>query len=429
MAAHENDLVEFRRDLRRKPELSGQEHETTAKVFRRLRDAGLTPRLIPGGNGLICELGTGGRVVALRADLDALPLPDAADVPYRSTVAGVSHACGHDVHTAMLLGAGLALAEIADRLPGRVRLVFQPSEEKTTGTPPLPGARRMIDAGAIDGVDEVFAVHCHPGRVVGKLDVSPGPVTATGARLDVDFIGPGGHSARPGETINPVEVLSEIALKAPSWLLRRVRAATALRLLRGGRPVAALRRWWGTGDTLIGFNVASVGSAENVLAATGTLVGTMRSYNETAAVVVAALLDRSVWAVLTRRTKRRIAALRASGAAVELSTRYTERMPMVTNDDRATTVLAAGAVAALGAGNVGPTYRSLGGEDFGYYLKRVPGAMARIGTARPGEAGHRDLHQGDFDVDESVIGHGVAVLVHTAWESLSRRDPPRTLSD
>src|SRR3954468_16789164 len=159
LASRGAELVAVRRHIHAHPELSGHEFETAALVARELTRAGLSPRLLPKGNGVICDIGHGERVIALRADLDALPLPDTKDVPYRSTVDNVCHACGHDVHTTILLGVGLALKQLADRdeLPGRVRLIFQPSEETMPS-----GAPEVIAAGALTGVEAIFALHCAP---------------------------------------------------------------------------------------------------------------------------------------------------------------------------------------------------------------------------------------------------------------------------
>jgi amidohydrolase len=200
LARHEAELIHLRRHLHAHPELGREERESTALVARRLEAEGLRPRLLPTGTGLVCDVGAGpGPLVALRADLDALPLQDEKHVPYRSTTPGVCHACGHDVHTAMLLGAGLALAGQAERLPGRVRLVFQPAEERVPG-----GALDVIAAGMLDGVAAIFALHCDPKLDVGRLGVRVGAVTAASDSIEVRLTGPGGHTARPHLTADLV---------------------------------------------------------------------------------------------------------------------------------------------------------------------------------------------------------------------------------
>jgi len=182
LARHEDELTEFRRDLHAHPELAHAEHRTTRRVALRLAAAGLRPVILPKGTGLLADIGSEQDgdaerpVVALRADLDALPLADEKDVPYRSTVPNACHACGHDVHTAVLLGAGLYLAEqaAAGLLPGRVRLVFQPAEEAATG------ALDVLAAGGIASVGRIFALHCDPRLDAGQLGVRSGPITAPG---------------------------------------------------------------------------------------------------------------------------------------------------------------------------------------------------------------------------------------------------------
>jgi amidohydrolase len=172
LAAHVADVVSWRRTIHAHPELARSEQVTTALCARVLESAGLEPRLLP-GTGLICDIGTGPRTVALRADMDALPLHEHADVPWASQVPGVAHMCGHDAHTSVLLGAGLALASVADRLPGRVRLVFQPAEEVQPG-----GALDVIAADGLADVDRIFALHCDPRLEVGHVGTRVGPITS-----------------------------------------------------------------------------------------------------------------------------------------------------------------------------------------------------------------------------------------------------------
>src|SRR4051794_14617490 len=190
---HEDDLSAVRRRIHANPELGRKEFVTTALLVERLERAGLSPKVLDAGTGVVCDIGDGdGPLVLLRADIDALPLPDEKDVSYRSQVPGVCHACGHDVHTAALLGAGLALAEYADRLPGRVRLVFQPAEEVMPG-----GALDVIAQGGMDDVTAIFALHCDPALEVGRVGLKSGPVTAAADTVEVRLWGPGGHTSRP----------------------------------------------------------------------------------------------------------------------------------------------------------------------------------------------------------------------------------------
>ena len=208
-----DELVEIRRDLHAHPELGRQETRTTTVIHERLAAAGLSPTVLPGGSGVVCDIGHGARTVALRADIDALPIDDEkVDVSYRSTVPGVCHACGHDVHAAVLLGVGVVLAELANRREwaGRVRLIFQPAEESMPG-----GALDVIEAGVLDGVDRILALHCDPRQDVGGIGVRVGPITGSSDHLRVVLNSDGGHTARPHLTGDLVYALAKIVTDVP----------------------------------------------------------------------------------------------------------------------------------------------------------------------------------------------------------------------
>src|SRR6202034_1984665 len=193
LARHETELIELRRDLHAHPEPAYAERRTTRLVADRLARAGLRPGLLPPNNRLSADIGEGQPRVALRADMDALPMDDEKGVPYRSTIPGVCHACGHDAHTAMLVGAGLFLAERAASglLAGGARLIFQPAEEAASG------AKAVIAAGALDSVVRIFALHCDPRLDTGLVGVPAGAITAACDKVKVTLAGPGGHTARP----------------------------------------------------------------------------------------------------------------------------------------------------------------------------------------------------------------------------------------
>ena len=219
VAGHQGELIDFRRDLHAHPEIGYHEHRTTRRVSLRLAAAGLRPVTLPKGTGLVADIGdpaAKGPLVALRADLDALPIGDEKNVPYRSTVPNACHACGHDVHTTILLGAGLFLARraAAGRLGGRVRLIFQPAEE-------VPGgALDVLAAGGIASVDRIFALHCDPRLDVGKIGTRSGPITAACDKITVRVTGPGGHTARPHLTADLVFALGKIITELPAALSR-----------------------------------------------------------------------------------------------------------------------------------------------------------------------------------------------------------------
>ncbi|MEN3360114.1 MAG: hypothetical protein V7637_4096 [Mycobacteriales bacterium] len=380
VAGNTAEVVAIRRRLHAHPELAHAEYATTGYLVERLTAAGLAPAVLPGGTGLICDVGTGPRAVALRADIDALPLTDLKPVPYRSTVDGVCHACGHDAHTAMLLGAALALAT-APALPGRVRLLFQPAEETVPG-----GAPGMIAAGGLDGVERIFALHCDPRLDAGRVGLRVGPITAACDAVEVQLTGPGGHTARPHLTADLVYALGKVITEVPGLLSRRVDPRDGVSLV------------WGA---------VEAGVAANAIPQHGSIRGTLRTLRRQAWDGAEALVQELVGEVV-----------RPTGAAVEVQ--YRRGVPPVVNEAGSVAILGQAAAAALGADAVGDTEQSLGGEDFAWYLDHIPGALARLGVHAPaGDQAYQDLHQPTFDIDERALPVGVRVLVYAALRALS----------
>jgi amidohydrolase len=381
LAARGAELVAVRRHLHAHPELSRQEFKTAALVARELTRAGLRPRFLPQRNGVICDIGEGDRVVALRADLDALPLQDVKDVDYRSTVPGVTHACGHDVHTTVLLGTGLALAQLAAReeLPGRVRLLFQPAEEVMPS-----GAPEVIAAGGLKDVVAIFGLHCAPRLPTGMVGVRSGPFTAAADKVEVTLAGPGGHTARPHLTVDLVHALGRVVVDVPALLGRRVDPRAGMSMV---------------------FGAVHAGEAANAVPATGVARATVR------------VLSRDAWRTAPELVTGLIRdVVAATGAEADIN--YVRGVPPVVNDRMATAVIAGAAGAALGPDRVTEAEISMGGEDFAFYLEQVPGAMIRLGTGIAG-AEPMDIHQAGFDVDERAIAYGVRVMVHTALAALA----------
>src|SRR5271170_5660585 len=369
LAGHGDELIEFRRDLHAHPELANAEQRTTRRVALRLAAAGLRPVILPKGTGLTVDIGTLDEhdaytdrpVVALRADLDALPMTDEKDVPYRSTVPGACHACGHDVHTTVLLGTGLYLAEEAGS-----------------------GALDVLAAGGISSVGRIFALHCDPRLDAGQLGVRSGPITAACDRIQVKVSGPGGHTARPHLTVDLVYALGKIITEVPAALSRRVDPRSSLSLV------------WGR---------VSAGTVANAIPDGGIVEGTVRC------------LDDEAWHRAPDLLKELIDSVAASyGVNTEFS--YERYVPPTVNDQGSAAMLAAAALDVLGAGSVVQTPQSLGGEDFAWYLESIPGALARLGTRVPGSTVSLDIHQPTFDVDERAIGVGVKAMVATAINAL-----------
>ena len=370
-----DDLVDFRRDLHAHPELSWSEKRTTSVVADRLAEAGLEVKRID-GSGLIAELGDRGPVIGLRADLDALPVDDTTGEPWASRTPGVAHACGHDVHTTGLVGAAIALAEVHARglLDGRVRFLFQPAEEVMPG-----GALRLMEAGALDDVVRIFMLHCDPTVDVGQLGLREGPLTGAADALDVRLTGRGGHTSRPHLTEDLTFALGKVLTELPAILSRRL------------DPRAGVSLVWGS---------VRAGSAHNVIPGAGQVSGTGR------------MLDAVAWAEaesLVRRLIDQIVLPYGVTAVVD----YKRGVPPVVNESVSTRIIGKAIEQVVGRDGLVSTTQSLGGEDFGWYLDRVPGAMARLGTRTPGGPTY-DLHQGNLRIDERATVIGSSVLAEAA---------------
>ena len=380
------ELIDFRRDLHTHPELARQEQRTTSRIVERLAAAGLHPRPLPGGSGLMCELGdeTGtvaghgypGRL-ALRADIDALPIQEAPGLAFRSVHDGVSHACGHDIHTTVVLGTGLALAEAAARgvpVPP-VRLIFQPAEEVVPG-----GALDMIGFGALQGVGRIVSLHCDPRVEAGRIGLRAGPLTAACDKLAVRLTGPGGHTSRPQLTVDLVHALAHLVTELPAALSRRVDPRQGLSLV------------WGA---------INAGQAANAIPQSGEAHGTVRC------------MDERAWADAPDLVLELVDSIASVyGAKTELD--YVRGVPPVVNDEEVIDVMRAAAAEVCGPENVVSVEQSLGGEDYSWYLRQVPGAMARLGVRTPGDTVQRDLHQPSFLADESAIAVGVRFFTRLA---------------
>ncbi|NNG40107.1 amidohydrolase [Flexivirga sp. ID2601S] len=371
-------LVLWRRDLHANPEIARTETRTTAFLTDTLRAHDIAVTDLP-HTGLVAEVGAPDpqHRVALRADLDALPVPDRSELPYASTVPGICHACGHDVHTAVVLGAALALKAIEPALIERglaVRFLFQPAEEVMPG-----GAHDLVDAGAMQGVDRVLAVHCDPSIDVGTVGLADGPITAACDAIDVTLTGPGGHTSRPHLTADLTFALAKLLTDLPAALSRRL------------DPRAGVALVWGQVDA---------GNAANVIPATGHALGTLR------------ILDVEEWRRLDGLVER-LAQEIAAPYQVSARVQHIRGVPPVVNDPSAVALLRRACSAALGDDAAVPTRQSLGGEDFAWLLESCSGAMARLGTRTPG--GHTyELHQGDLVIDEAAIAAGARMLAVAA---------------
>jgi amidohydrolase len=310
-------------------------------------------------------------------------------MPWASVHDGICHACGHDVHTAALLGAGLALRaheEALDDLGVAVRLVFQPAEEVIPG-----GAHEVVAHGGIDGVDRIFAVHCDPGVDVGHVGLATGAITAAADSVTVTLSGRGGHTSRPHLTEDLTYALAKVVTDVPAALSRRL------------DPRAGAALVWGN---------LHAGGAQNVIPSTGTVSGTLR------------MLDADAWAQMGSLVEDLVEAVVAP-YGVSAKVEHVRGVPPVVNDQVSVDVVSAAARAVLGPDSVQPTRQSLGGEDFAWYLTTLPGAMVRLGTRTPGGRTY-DLHQGDLMVDEDAIAAGAKLLAASALgcSRIARRGAP-----
>jgi amidohydrolase len=376
LAAHYDDLVGWRRHFHRHPELGRQEFATTQFVADRLVDAGLNPKALPGGTGLICDLGPEHAPrIALRADMDALPMAERTGADYTSTVPGVAHACGHDGHTAMLLGAATALAAVPE-LPVAVRLIFQPAEELMPG-----GALDTIAASGLAGVSRIFALHCDPRLDVGRVAITAGPITSAADSIEITLHSPGGHTSRPHLTSDLVYGMGTVITGLPGVLSRLIDP-------RHG--------------TVMVWGAANAGVAANAIPQIGTLAGTVRT------------ASREAWLEMEHLVGETVSGLLAP-LGVEHTLQYRRGVPPVVNEERSTQIVTH-AIEAVGPEVLADTRQSGGGEDFSWYLEEVPGAMARLGVWS-GEGPQFDLHQPNFDIDERALAIGVRVLVNIVEQS------------
>ncbi len=358
------DMVRLRRAIHRRPELGHHEFETTKRVANALAEHGIESTLREAGTGLIAEIGHGGPIVGFRADLDALPIDELTEVPFRSQVPGVMHACGHDAHTAIAVGVAAVLSSLD--LPGRVRFIFQPAEETFPG-----GAFDLVREGVTDDLAAITAFHVDPSLRAGKVGLRAGAITSSSDRFEIQIAGPGGHTARPHETVDTVHAAAKVVTDLPAMLDRLVDAR---------RPFAVV------------FGQIHGGHVDNVIPSTVTMSGTCRT------------LDRGLWnefPLLVERLAHDIAAPFGAKALVH----YQRGIPPVVNDEGVTASLEQIFTEVLGEGDVRNTEASLGAEDFSRYLERVPGSLVRLGVGF--EHGTYDLHSSSFDLDESAIETGI----------------------
>jgi amidohydrolase len=379
------ELREIRHDFHRHPELGFAEHRTQARVRAWLEAHGYAPRDCA-GTGLVADLHPDRPGMALRADLDCLPMTETTALPWRSIHEGRAHKCGHDGHTTILMGVAAVLARHRDRVPGNVRLLFQPAEEGVDGG----GARVMVAEGALAGVDEVYGLHNWPQFPRGELRVKAGPIMAHARELDIAVVGKGGHGSQPQECRDPVVAAAQLVVALQTVVSRGLGCD-------GGGVVSICR--------------FAAGSAHNVIPERAELGGTVRSF------------DHAVDERLLSRIHE-VASGVAAAFGVEVEVTITDGYPLLVNDERCAEAVRAVGERVLGPGRVSSTALPMaGGEDFAYYAQAVPGAYFFLGAGRPGEA-TPGCHHPEFDFDDELIPIGMRMflgLVHDRVAATARR--------
>lgn len=382
MTLSPEQLTGWRRHLHRRPELSFHEEETASYIEGELRAMGLIPRrLAKTGVAADIALGPGGRTVAVRADIDALPLTEETGLPFASQCAGAMHACGHDGHTAITLGVARRLADLAGQGTGTgcVRVFFQPAEE----TPP-GGALDMIRDGVLEGVDAVVGLHLWSPLPVGTAGIAAGPVTANADMFEIDIAGVGGHGALPHETVDAVAVACDLVARIQTIVSRRV------------DPLE---------PAVVTVGALHAGTTHNIIADTARLLGTARTSSEAA--------RRSV-----RTELERLCAQGALLHGARASLRFIEGYPAVVNHEVEARLFADVCADRLGEAAVHPMRPLMIGEDFAYYLRERPGAFLFLGAGSAAAGAAYPHHHPKFTIDEAALLPGVDILTETSLRLL-----------
>jgi len=366
------DVVRWRRDIHRHPELGFEEERTGELVAGELRKAGIeTTRVAKTGVLGVVRGGHPGKTIALRADMDALPVVERSDEPFASEIHGKMHACGHDAHTAMLLGAAVSIARERERLAGTIKFFFQPAEEGPGGAKP------MIDAGVMQGVDAVAMIHVWPTLPAGTIGIRRGPATASCDDFDVEIRGRGGHGGYPHLAVDTIPIAAEIV-----GALQRV----------ASREVDPLD------SIVVTIGQIQGGYRRNVIADVTRISGTVRCLNETVRATIPERIERVVRGICE-----------AHRATYELS--FERGYPSLHNDVALADRIAEIARTTEGVPAVVSLDRpTMGAEDFAYFAQLAPGCMVRLGVGRPGDSAPPMLHSPNFRLDEAALTSGVALF-------------------
>lgn len=367
--------IDIRRAIHKRPERGFQEFETTALLASALDAAGIEYEVRPDGCGLVAEIGSGQPTVAWRADLDGLPIQEMTGLSFASEIPGWMHACGHDAHAAIAVGTALALKEIGTG-DITVRFIFQPAEESFPG-----GARQMTAEGVLEGVRAIAAYHVDPALNVGTIGLRAGPITSSSDRFRITVEGPGGHTARPHETVDTVGAAGLILANLPALVHRSIDSRVPMALV---------------------FGQVHGGDADNVIPTRVMISGTVRILDDDARMLLPGLIERFAQEI-------------AQPTGAKVTTVYDNGIPPVINHIGVIEAARTAVVDTLGHEAVAEAGASMGAEDFADYLAHVPGALIRLGARNPNRP-EVALHSAAFDLDERAIGVGIAVAAATLLE-------------
>jgi hippurate hydrolase len=375
--AYSPECIAIRHRLHAHPELSYQEFETSAFIRKQLEEFGIPSKVlaVTGVTALIEGINPHSRVVALRADIDALPIQEENDIPYRSRRDGVMHACGHDVHTACLLGAARILQELRQEWEGTVKLIFQPGEEKNPG-----GASIMIREGVLENPAPraIFGLHVHPFLETGKFSFRSGKVMASADEIYITVKGKGGHAAAPNLTTDTILAASHIIVG-----LQQI-------VSRNSSPFS---------PSVLSICSFQGGHTTNVIPSEVKLMGTFRTMDES-------------WRFHAHELIEKQARLMALSMGAEIDIRIDVGYPNVYNNESLYEKAREQAIALAGPGNILETELRMGAEDFGYYSQLIPGCFYRLGTGNPEKGPASGVHTPTFNIDEAAIAHGAGMM---AW--------------
>lgn len=371
------DVIEWRRHLHSQPELSFQEQKTSQFVYEKLQSFGGLEISRPTKTSVVARLvgQQPGKVLAIRADMDALPLQEENDVEYVSKNPGVMHACGHDGHTAMLLGAAKVLTQLKAQLKGEIRFIFQHAEEQPPG-----GAQELVASGVIKGIDEIIGLHFSTDLPVGKIGINSNAILANTDTFDIVIKGKGGHGSRPEAAVDPISIGAQVVANLQHIISRKISALEAV--------VLSVTTFHG-------------GTSHNIIPQTVTFGGTVRSFDAKIREVLPRLIEQTVKGITE-----------AHGATFEID--YHHGYSAVINDPELTEKVKKIGSDLFGCENVFQFPRRMAGEDFSAYLQEVPGCFIFIGAANAQKGLTYSSHNPRFDIDESALEYGLKLNIYAA---------------